>query len=183
MERFDNPDDPLNGLLYRTGKTCVEQGCFQAAGTAWSPYWCQACNAKRMRRITAQLQEGIERYGELAEDAPQRTHAPVLTEWPGEWRKLPPQVDEHPDGGELGWVVRGHPFNRPVLARSNVGVRKLSPPESGYGPFVRVELMADGLHGQQASEHPWFDALEWRGPLVLPGAEPSPENPSSGPCA
>jgi hypothetical protein len=43
--------------------------------------------------------------------------------------------------------------------------------EPQYEQFVRVELMADSFHGQDASEYGWFRDLEWLGPLVLPNAE------------
>lgn len=97
-------------------------------------------------------------------------------EWPGHWTRVAPRVEDHPQGSELAWMARGYPFTRPVLARSNVGVKCISPQGMGggqiiqptYGPFVRVELMADGLHGQQASDYAWFRDLEWLGPLVLP---------------
>ena len=98
-------------------------------------------------------------------------------EWPGLWwSKVPPQVEDHPQGRELAWMARGHPFNRPVIARSNVGVKFIRPQGIGggqsikptYGPFVRVELMSDGFHGVDASGFGWFRDLEWLGPLVLP---------------
>ena len=89
---------------------------------------------------------------------------------------MPPQVEDHPQGRELAWMARGHPFNRPVIARSNVGVKFIRPQGIGggqiikptYGPFVRVELMSDGFHGVDASGFGWFRDLEWLGPLVLP---------------
>ena len=91
--------------------------------------------------------------------------------WPGNWRYAPPTVDEHLPGEELAWVARGYPFNRPVLARSDVGVRKrleTLPPGAPFERFVRVELMADGFHGQDASAFGWFQGLEWLGPVALP---------------
>lgn len=51
---YDDPQDPLNGPAYQTGKQCIE-GCGRPAGTAWSPYWCQPCNANRMGRISDSL--------------------------------------------------------------------------------------------------------------------------------
>lgn len=51
MKRYEDPNDPLNGPKYQTGKKCIEKGCDNPAGTHWSPFWCQACNAKRMARI------------------------------------------------------------------------------------------------------------------------------------
>lgn len=99
-------------------------------------------------------------------------------EFAGEWTKLAPRVEEHRNGVELVWFVRGYPFTRPVVARSNVGVKDLGSHEleagrviaRSYGPFVRVELMADGYHGQQASDYGWFKYLEWLGPIVVPNA-------------
>ena len=80
-----------------------------------------------------------------------------------------PAVADHSNGAELAWVARGWPFTRPVLARSSVGVRQLPVPGVAYGPFVRVEIMAGGLAGQDASAYPWFTGLEWLGPVLIPG--------------
>ncbi len=44
-----------NSERHRTGKPCVERGCDQPAGTAWSPLWCPACNIERMDRIDASM--------------------------------------------------------------------------------------------------------------------------------
>lgn len=55
MERYEDPQDPLNATSYHTGKTCIEKGCSRPAGTHWSPFWCQQCNAARMRRISGAL--------------------------------------------------------------------------------------------------------------------------------
>lgn len=52
--RHHDPNDPDNGSEYHTGKPCIE-GCGRPAGTAWSPYWCQPCNAARLDKITGQL--------------------------------------------------------------------------------------------------------------------------------
>lgn len=54
-KRPDDPSDQLNGSQHHTGKACIETGCDNPAGTAWSPFWCQPCNAKRMQRIGASL--------------------------------------------------------------------------------------------------------------------------------
>jgi hypothetical protein len=52
IERYEDPGDPLNSARYHTpGKQCIERGCTRQAGTAWSPHWCQPCNAARMKRI------------------------------------------------------------------------------------------------------------------------------------
>ena len=88
-------------------------------------------------------------------------------DWPGEWSKAAPRVEDHPEATELVWVVRGHPFTRAVVARTNIGVRYRKS-DGKVSHFVRVELMADGHHGIDASKFPWFADLEWRGPLVIP---------------
>ena len=51
---YRDPADPYNGPKHHTGKPCIE-GCGRPAGTAWSPLWCQPCNAARMDRIGAQF--------------------------------------------------------------------------------------------------------------------------------
>ena len=53
MSRYADPSDPLNGPEHHSGKPCVERGCSNPAGTAWSPFWCQQHNAARMKRIDA----------------------------------------------------------------------------------------------------------------------------------
>lgn len=50
---WHDPPHRLNGEKYRTTKKCIEAGCENKAGTAWSHLWCQPCNAKRMDRIDA----------------------------------------------------------------------------------------------------------------------------------
>ena len=93
-------------------------------------------------------------------------------DWPGEWTHTAPQVADHPPGAELVWAVRGEPFTRPILARSNVGARV-----PGFAAkaekFVYVELMAEGFHGVHAGRYGFFNELEWCGPLVLPNAKVS----------
>lgn len=49
-KRHQDPNDKLNSEKYHTGKLCIE-GCGRPAGTAWSPHWCQPCNAVRMDQI------------------------------------------------------------------------------------------------------------------------------------
>ena len=94
-------------------------------------------------------------------------------EWPGEWTKVAPQVADHPPDAELVWAVRGHPFTRPILARTNVGARVLGFPAKAE-KFVYIELMAEGFHGVDAARYGFFDELEWCGPLVLPNAGDKP---------
>jgi len=104
-------------------------------------------------------------------------------EWPGHWTRVAPRVEDHPEGAELAWLARGYPFTRPVVARSNVGVRRKPAwvaMEPQYEQFVRVELMADSFHGQDASAFGWFRDLEWLGPLVLPN-DPSSAARAPGP--
>lgn len=91
----------------------------------------------------------------------------MTNEWPGEWKKTAPQVADHPPNAELVWAVRGHPFTRPVLARSSVGVR-LPPLAYKAENFVYVELMAESFHGVHAGAYGFFKDLEWLGPLTLP---------------
>ncbi len=75
MERFEDPADPLNGPAHHTGKPCIEQGCNRPAGTRWSRFWCQPCNAARMRRIGSALKAELARYEgaseQLGEAAPE----------------------------------------------------------------------------------------------------------------
>ena len=61
MKRCEDPADPNNGPRYLTGKLCIER-CGRPAGTAWSPYWCQPCNAARMNRISAFLDAEVRHY-------------------------------------------------------------------------------------------------------------------------
>ena len=63
MAGYNDRNDPGNGAKYRTGKKCIEEGCDNPAGTAWSPYWCVECNIKRIDRIDA-------RFAALAKPAP-----------------------------------------------------------------------------------------------------------------
>lgn len=60
MERYEDPLDPLNGVEHQTGNLCIEE-CGRLAGTCWSPYWCQPCNAARMNRISATLEHEVAR--------------------------------------------------------------------------------------------------------------------------
>lgn len=55
LQPFDDPQHPGNSSEYHTGKPCIEKGCDRPAGTRWSRFWCQPCNAARMHRIDASL--------------------------------------------------------------------------------------------------------------------------------
>lgn len=57
LEPHRDPEHPHNSAEHHTGQMCVEK-CGRPAGTAWSPYWCQPCNAERIDRI-------LERFARL----------------------------------------------------------------------------------------------------------------------
>jgi hypothetical protein len=59
VKAYQDSRDPRNGAAYRTGRPCVERGCENEAGTAWSPLWCHPCNVKRMDRIGASLEDMV----------------------------------------------------------------------------------------------------------------------------
>ncbi len=69
LQRFEDPADELNSAKYHTGKQCVERGCTRPAGTHWSKFWCQPCNAARMNRIGSFLAKEAAYYaGETTND-------------------------------------------------------------------------------------------------------------------
>lgn len=45
-----------------SGYTCLTPGCDNSAGTWWTPYWCPSCDEERIDRITAQLEDLVERF-------------------------------------------------------------------------------------------------------------------------
>jgi len=51
-----------NSQKYHTGEKCIELGCNNPAGTAWSPYWCMDCNIKRMDKISKQFEDMVEKF-------------------------------------------------------------------------------------------------------------------------
>ncbi len=57
MKPWADADDPRNGSDQHTGKPCIEKGCDNPAGTAWSPHWCFPCNVERIQRIDAFFEE------------------------------------------------------------------------------------------------------------------------------
>ena len=77
MEPFEDTDNPGNSLAHRTGKRCIESGCGNPAGTGWSPYWCQPCNAKRMLRIGESLR-GMQRDLACIGADPKQAHCPDI---------------------------------------------------------------------------------------------------------
>lgn len=40
-----------------SGRTCIEAGCDEPAGTRWGPYWCPVHDKERIDRISASLRE------------------------------------------------------------------------------------------------------------------------------
>lgn len=38
-----------------SGRTCVERGCAEPAGTLWGPLWCPDHDAERLDRVGAEL--------------------------------------------------------------------------------------------------------------------------------
>jgi len=57
MERYQDPNDPLNGPDFLSGFMCMEE-CGRAAGTYWSPFLCQVCNSKRLGPALPNLDSG-----------------------------------------------------------------------------------------------------------------------------
>lgn len=62
MERYEDPNDMHNSTSYHTGKRCIEHLCTRPAGTWWSKFWCQPCNANRLRRISGVLEHEVARH-------------------------------------------------------------------------------------------------------------------------
>lgn len=46
----------------KSWRTCIEDGCTAAAGTAWTPYWCPEHDVERQDRITAQLESLVQAH-------------------------------------------------------------------------------------------------------------------------
>ena len=60
---FADPAHEGNSRKYHTGKTCITEGCPNAAGTMWSPLWCFECNVKRIKRIDKQFEKLLKPEG------------------------------------------------------------------------------------------------------------------------
>jgi hypothetical protein len=71
LKPADDPSHENNSPKYHTGNPCVEKGCERPAGTAWSPYWCQPCNAIRMKRISTHLNEAMDYFQKKVEEEKQ----------------------------------------------------------------------------------------------------------------
>lgn len=67
MSDCHNPRSPANGRKYHTGKTCIEPGCNEPAGTAWGPHWCWRHNAERLDRISAGFKAIAAKFEKLRE--------------------------------------------------------------------------------------------------------------------
>lgn len=63
MERYEDPNDRLNGPEHHSGKPCITKGCMKPAGTGWSPHWCFQHNKERMTRISKNLNDIAKDYG------------------------------------------------------------------------------------------------------------------------
>lgn len=59
MKAYEDTHNIGNSEKYHTGLKCINDACQNKAGTAWSPYWCQPCNAKRIDKISATLEDMI----------------------------------------------------------------------------------------------------------------------------
>ena len=62
MSGYDDLTHRGNSPEYHTGKRCVEKGCGELAGTAWSPYWCVKHNIERINRISSSLSKITEDF-------------------------------------------------------------------------------------------------------------------------
>jgi hypothetical protein len=61
MLPYQDPNHKGNSAEYHSGKPCYTNGCTEAAGTKWSPLWCFKHNVERMDRISANLEDMVER--------------------------------------------------------------------------------------------------------------------------
>lgn len=61
MEPAEDINDEGNSPKYHTGKLCIE-GCGRPAGTFWGPYWCQQCNAERLKRVSKQFDDILQSF-------------------------------------------------------------------------------------------------------------------------
>lgn len=69
IEAYRDPNDSGNGPKWHTGKKCITPGCQEPAGTRWSPFWCFACNVKRIERIDRGFAEIGRRFDEAEREA------------------------------------------------------------------------------------------------------------------
>jgi len=52
---YQDPNHEGNSPKHHNGKLCIEKGCQNPAGTAWSHLWCFKHNVERMDRINKSL--------------------------------------------------------------------------------------------------------------------------------
>ncbi|MFC1567337.1 hypothetical protein ACFL3R_00685 [Thermodesulfobacteriota bacterium] len=64
LKPYQDPHNEGNSPKHLTGHLCIELGCNNLAGTAWSPHWCFDCNVFRMDKITEQLESLVESKGQ-----------------------------------------------------------------------------------------------------------------------
>ena len=61
MLAYQDPTHEGNSAAHHSGKPCRVKGCKEPAGTAWGAFWCFKHNVERMDRISATLDNMIER--------------------------------------------------------------------------------------------------------------------------
>lgn len=67
MKPAEDPGHPNNSARYHTGYPCAE-GCGRPAGTAWSPFWCQPCNAERLSGVSKSFEGLMAQLGRKSHD-------------------------------------------------------------------------------------------------------------------
>lgn len=67
LKPYEDKLHPGNSSVYHTGKKCIE-GCGRPAGTRWSPFWCQECNARRINEIDLRLNKIAKDFGIRIQD-------------------------------------------------------------------------------------------------------------------
>jgi hypothetical protein len=68
MKPWEDPENVANSEIYYTGEECIEEGCHNPAGTAWSEDWCQVCNAKRINKEKKYKKTANNMHGGLSEN-------------------------------------------------------------------------------------------------------------------
>lgn len=71
MLAYQDPTHAGNSAAHHNGKPCRVKGCKQPAGTAWGTLWCFEHNVERMDRISATLDNMVEksRFSESVQKA------------------------------------------------------------------------------------------------------------------
>ena len=60
MAGYNDLNHEGNSKKYHTGKLCIEKGCNEPAGTAWSSHWCVKHNIERIDRISNFFDDAID---------------------------------------------------------------------------------------------------------------------------